>query len=612
MQVPLIPFIRTMYSPVAIRSGDPISTWEPLSVTDVSDKMNPVRLAEQITPFEFTHNAWVSDDNNYAFTTDERANAYLTAYDVSDIGNIRETDRFRPLETEGENVIVHNTHYFNGFLVTSWYTDGVVIVDGSRPENLVEVANYDTWDGPSGDFNGCWGAYPWLPSGNLLVSDIQSGLYVIGVDYKRACWLEGTVRNSETDQVIPNVNVNIQSAKLNRENTDLDGEYKTGQVEAGTFTVEFTHPEFLSGEFEVVLENGKVTILDVELTPKAKISISGRVRDAFSQEMIPGANVRVSNSEVGFDVVADQNGEFQMEVFEEDYEVFAGAWGYHYYNLEDYAFTANEILIIDLARGYKDDFVLDYNWTASGDAGTGMWERGIPIETRTRNFIANPGSDVDFDLGEECYVTGNAGGNGGADDVDNGTVILTSDVMDLTWYKEPILIYSYWFVITSGLTPEDDTLKAFITNGVDTVQILAEAEAADVWKRSDSIRVADIIEITDQMQVIYQTTDFEGFGHIVEAGIDAFEIIEGQPVNTDNFNEIAFSMYPNPAYDQVTLEAEDQLEYVITDLQGRIVSGGSLSGNSNTINLEQTLAPAPYIVRLVTENGTAEKVLVKR
>ena len=175
--------------------------------------MNPVRLAEQITPFEFTHNAWVSDDNNYAFTTDERANAYLTAYDVSDIGNIRETDRFRPLETEGENVIVHNTHYFNGFLVTSWYTDGVVIVDGSRPDNLVEVANYDTWDGPSGDFNGCWGAYPWLPSGNLLVSDIQSGLYVIGVDYKRACWLEGTVRNSETDQVIPNVNVNIQSAQ---------------------------------------------------------------------------------------------------------------------------------------------------------------------------------------------------------------------------------------------------------------------------------------------------------------------------------------------------------------------------------------------------------------
>ena len=249
---------------------------------------------------------------------------------------------------------------------------------------------------------------------------------------------------------------------------------------------------------------------------------------------------------------------------------------------------------------------------ASGDAGTGMWERGIPIETRTRDFIANPGSDVDFDLGEECYVTGNAGGNGGADDVDNGTVILTSDVMDLTWYKEPILIYSYWFVITSGLTPEDDTLKAFITNGLDTVQILAEAEAADVWKRSDSIRVADIIEITDQMQVIYQTTDFEGFGHIVEAGIDAFEIIEGQPVNTVNLNEIAFSMYPNPAYDQVTLEAEDQLEYIITDLQGRIVSGGSLAGNSNTINLEQTLAPAPYIVRLVTENGTAEKVLVKR
>ena len=31
----------------------------------------------------------------------------------------------------------------------------------------------------NGSFNGAWGVYPYLPSGNILISDISSGLYIV-------------------------------------------------------------------------------------------------------------------------------------------------------------------------------------------------------------------------------------------------------------------------------------------------------------------------------------------------------------------------------------------------------------------------------------------------
>ena len=45
------------------------------------------------------------------------------------------------------NSIVHNTHVDGKFLVTSWYRDGTVVHDISNPENLVQVAYYDSYNG---------------------------------------------------------------------------------------------------------------------------------------------------------------------------------------------------------------------------------------------------------------------------------------------------------------------------------------------------------------------------------------------------------------------------------------------------------------------------------
>ncbi|MCG8326051.1 MAG: choice-of-anchor B family protein [Chitinophagales bacterium] len=235
------------------------------SVYDISDKSTPELLATQSTSFNFTHNAWLSDDGNYLFTTDERPDAYVDAYDVSDLSDIRFLDSFRPKETENNGVIPHNTHYKDGFLVTSWYTDGLVIMDAHRPDNLIKVGHYDTYLGAHGGFSGCWGAYPWLPSGIILASDMNTGLYLFQPEYKRACYLEGKVTDAVTGSPINDATIEILSNEVNEEHTNPLGNYKTGQSEAGIFDVVCSHPNYPSKTVQATLINGEVTILDIEL-----------------------------------------------------------------------------------------------------------------------------------------------------------------------------------------------------------------------------------------------------------------------------------------------------------------------------------------------------------
>ena len=63
-------------------------------------------------------------------------------------------------------------------LVVSHYADGTRFLDISDPENPIEVGYYDTSE-IEGLYVGNWGTYVDLPSGNIISSDIESGLYVL-------------------------------------------------------------------------------------------------------------------------------------------------------------------------------------------------------------------------------------------------------------------------------------------------------------------------------------------------------------------------------------------------------------------------------------------------
>ncbi len=245
-----------------------------VSVVDMSDKQNPVVLGSALTPNAFTHNTWPTDDRNTVLTTDEVDGSTLAAYDVSDPANIVELDRFQC--TPGSGSVPHNTHIFNDFAITSWYTDGVSIVDASRPSNLIQVARYDTYPEQSGGgYNGCWGAYPYFPSGNIIATNIPVAfavgtgkMFVLTPTYKRACWLEGKVTNGLTGEPLSGVAIGVDGPdQMTGTTTGLIGDYTTGQPTAGTFPVTFFKNGFEVKTIDVTLENGVLTVLDVELYP---------------------------------------------------------------------------------------------------------------------------------------------------------------------------------------------------------------------------------------------------------------------------------------------------------------------------------------------------------
>ncbi|HND90083.1 MAG TPA: choice-of-anchor B family protein, partial [Saprospiraceae bacterium] len=156
-----------------------------MSMVDMRTKTAPKLLGAVETPSKFTHNSWMLSDRKTVLTTDERVPSFLTAYDVSDPTDIRELDRIATTPS-GTTSIGHNTHILKDWAITSWYSDGFTIVDAHRPENLVEVGRYDTWAPPlAGDyFVGCWGVFPYFPSGTIVASNIEPAeFFVLTPDY---------------------------------------------------------------------------------------------------------------------------------------------------------------------------------------------------------------------------------------------------------------------------------------------------------------------------------------------------------------------------------------------------------------------------------------------
>ena len=497
---------------------------------NVSNKAAPFVLATQNTPNNFTHNCWISDDNNTLFTTDEQSSAFIGSYDVSNLANITILDSIQ--SNPGSGVIPHNTHVIGDFLVTSYYKDGVNIIDVSRPDNMIEVGFYDTYtQGAGNDFFGCWGVYPWLPSGNIIASDINNGLFVLGANYVYGCYLKGIVTDSLTGDSLNNALAEIIST-TETALSDVNGLYNAGIADSGTYDVQFSKPGYISKIISgVSLTNGVVTVLNAQLKSMAPFTVTGQVIEFGTGNPVPNAGVLIENIDFQYNVTTDSSGNFTIPNFFQgnNYEATAGKWGYITNCLVNQAFTQiNNTVLIELDKGIYDDFTFNFNWTVTGMAATGIWERGKPVGT---DYIgtgdANPGVDVSQDCSGFAYVTGNGGVSAPFDDVDDGNTVLTSPVFDLSSNTCSFLNYYRWFFNDGGAGFPNDTLHVKITNGTTTVTI-ESVDASSAGNSSwvfRSLKVSDYITPTATMRVIFETSDLPGSGHLVEAGVDKFEII---------------------------------------------------------------------------------------
>lgn len=243
-------------------------------ILNASDPQNITVMGQVTTPTAFTHNTWLSDDSKYMFTTDENQNSFLAAYDIQDLENITLLDRIN--STNGSGVIVHNTYYHNGYAVTSWYKDGFTIVDASRPHNLVTVGRYDTYRGSGSGFNGAWGVYPYLPSGNILVSNMDTavssasadagGLIVVTPNYVRGCYLEGLVKDSVTNLPLFGAQVSIQG--IDSDLSDENGSYAIGSAIGGSYNISVSKIGYQTYTASgIQLTNGELVIRDILMVP---------------------------------------------------------------------------------------------------------------------------------------------------------------------------------------------------------------------------------------------------------------------------------------------------------------------------------------------------------
>ena len=152
---------------------------------DLSVRAQPRLLASRGYPaFGYVHSGWPTEDGRHLFVHDEKDELHgivsRTTLRVFSLASLTEPI-LAGTWAGSTGAIDHNGYVRGNRYYMSTYTDGLTVLDITDPTEPVQVGHFDTYP-PNDHANvaGAWGVYPFLPSGNLLISDIAGGLYVLG------------------------------------------------------------------------------------------------------------------------------------------------------------------------------------------------------------------------------------------------------------------------------------------------------------------------------------------------------------------------------------------------------------------------------------------------
>ena len=351
----------------------------------------------------------------------------------------------------------------------------------------------------------------------------------------------------------------------------------------------------------------------------ATVNATINVVDAISG--LPVANAPVVLNEASgaasFDYTADANGVVSVNgLIQATYNVVAGQWGWVTEEVSWSPNSSNNSITIQLDPGYYDDFALDFGWTVSGTASAGIWERGEPDGTQFQGQPSNPDFDLPNDISDQAFVTGNGGGNAGNDDVDGGITELTSPVFDLSTYQDPVIRFHRWFFNDGGFGGgPNDSLTIELSNGITTV-VLDQIDV--IWNNwfLDTFIVSNHIAPTANMRITFRAGDYSP-GHIVEAAIDGFSVVDNPGVSLEAEAQelgIELDVFPNPVGQNATIRydlGEDQFTngvFEISDLTGRILKQVPLNEATGEFQLDFEMASGLYFGSL-KRNGVTMKTV---
>ncbi|MGI8923628.1 MAG: choice-of-anchor B family protein [Fimbriimonadales bacterium] len=154
-----------------------------VEIYDVTNKNAPFLIKRVTYPdIGYCHQAWISEDLKYLYMDDEFDEDWFgftsrtIVFDVSSLENATYLTSF----TTGLNSVDHNLYVRDGFIYESNYTTGLRVFDANdNPTAPTQVGWFDTHPESNGSgYQGLWSNYPFFPSGTVIGSDINRGLFV--------------------------------------------------------------------------------------------------------------------------------------------------------------------------------------------------------------------------------------------------------------------------------------------------------------------------------------------------------------------------------------------------------------------------------------------------
>ncbi len=156
-----------------------------LSISDVTDKDNTIALSNASYPnVAYAHQGWLTEDQAYFFMNDELdelqggvENTRTLIWDVSDLDDPQLLKEHLSENPSSD----HNLYILGDLMYQSNYESGLRILDISDVANPVEVGFFDTVPhGPDKPgFGGSWSNYPYFPSGSIVVTSGNEGLFIV-------------------------------------------------------------------------------------------------------------------------------------------------------------------------------------------------------------------------------------------------------------------------------------------------------------------------------------------------------------------------------------------------------------------------------------------------
>ena len=157
-----------------------------VTIYDVTaNPQTPVQLArETYENADYTHSGALTKDHTTLISTDEGDEQTYGIRSTLYIWDVRKLTAPKLIGTfvAESGSIDHNVYSEQDALYHANYVNGFRILDlkNAHKGKLKEVAYFDTVptsDAP--EFNGAWAAYPYLPSGNVLVGHMDGGLFIV-------------------------------------------------------------------------------------------------------------------------------------------------------------------------------------------------------------------------------------------------------------------------------------------------------------------------------------------------------------------------------------------------------------------------------------------------